>query len=343
MLNVILINQTSNKRNLSKNKNQFYIVWMNKGVCVFDLDNTLGDFRAIDFFGLLFEPKVLPNLYNMNSTDERYYNSIIKNYDDDMFDFMEKLRNTFEKEIHLKDLDEEVLRPHIKEILNPLIQEFKKDNLEGFIIYSNNANLYSLEYAGRAIEKLFNVKNLFIKYLDRNNRLRDKYDGQRTGSRAKMVNTIKFILPNLKDKNILFMDDLIHNDFYTTPELTYVHVPRYETNIPDSKLDEIYGVFQTIFNSMPEREQEKFFKLFHIKNYIRVNNLEDTKKKYLEYSVGSDNINDFKENLHMINDKIRKFANSLQNSKGGSVSRKRRKSRRTYKRRRLQKYYVDES
>jgi hypothetical protein len=179
--------------------------------------------------------------------------------------------------------------------------------------------------------------------LDRNNRLRDKYDGQRTGSRAKMVNTIKFILPNLKDKNILFMDDLIHNDFYTTPELTYVHVPRYETNIPDSKLDEIYGVFQTIFNSMPEREQEKFFKLFHIKNYIRVNNLEDTKKKYLEYSVGSDNINDFKENLHIITDKIRKFANSLQNSKGGSVSRKRRKSRRTYKRRRLQKYYVDES
>ena len=316
---------------------------MNKAICVFDLDNTLGDFRAVDFFGLLFEPKVLPNLYTMNSNDERYYNSIIKNYDDDMFDFMEKLRNTFEKEIHLQNLDEEVLRPRIKEILNPLVQEFKKGNIEGFIIYSNNSNLYALEYAGRAIEKLFNTKNLFIKYLDRNHRLRDKYDGDRIGSRLKMVNTIKLVLPDLKDKNILFMDDLIHNDFYTRPEITYVHVPRYETNIPDSKLDNIWELFQTIFKSMPEDEQEKFLKLFHIKKYVSVNNLEEIKNKYLEYSSISTNIKDFKENLPIINDKIRKFTNSLQNSKGGSINRKRRKSRRTHKRRRLQKYQNDDS
>ena len=316
---------------------------MNKGVCVFDLDNTLGDFRAVDFFGLLFEPKVLPNLYTMNSNDEKYYNSIIKNYDDDMFDFMEKLQNTFEKEIHLKDLDEEVLRPGIKEILNPLVQEFKKGNIEGFIIYSNNSNLYALEYAGRALEKLFNTKKLFIKYLDRNNKLRDKYDGDRVGSRLKTVNTIKFILPELKDKNILFMDDLIHNDFYTRAEVTYVHVPAYETNIPDSKLDDIWDVFQTIFKSTPEDEQEKFFKLFHIKNYIRVNNLDDIKKRYLEYSKATSNVKEFKENLHIISDKIRKFANSFNNSKGGSVSKKRRKSRRTYKRRRLQKYQIEDN
>ena len=34
-------------------------------LCVFDLDNTLGDFGAIDFFGMIFEPKCLlgyPNI-----------------------------------------------------------------------------------------------------------------------------------------------------------------------------------------------------------------------------------------------------------------------------------------
>jgi hypothetical protein len=157
-----------------------------------------------------------------------------------------------------------------------------------------------------------------------------------------MVNTIKLILPELKDKNILFMDDLIHNDFYTTLDITYVHVPAYETDIPDSKLDDIWDVFQDVFKSMPENKQEKFFKLFHIKNYIRVNNLEDIKKRYLEYSKATSNIKEFKENLHIITDKIRKFANSFQNSKGGSVNKKRRKSRRTYKRRRLQKYQIEE-
>ena len=39
---------------------------MSKGVCIFDLDNTLGEFRAIDFFGLLFEPKIIPNFYTMS-------------------------------------------------------------------------------------------------------------------------------------------------------------------------------------------------------------------------------------------------------------------------------------
>jgi len=32
---------------------------MPAGICVFDLDNTLGDFRGIDYFGYIFEPKLV--------------------------------------------------------------------------------------------------------------------------------------------------------------------------------------------------------------------------------------------------------------------------------------------
>jgi hypothetical protein len=315
---------------------------MNKGVCVFDLDGTLGDLRVISFFGLLFEPKVIPNIYTMNDLDKKHFNSIINNYDDDMFDFMEKLRNTFEKEIHLKDLNEGVLRNDIKKRLNPLVHEFKKGNLEGFIIYSNNSNLYTLEYTGRAIEKLFNIKNLFIEYLDRNNDIRNEYDGPKRGDRLKMVDTIKLVLPKLKDKNILFMDDLIHNDFFKNENITYINVAEYTSNIPKTNIEEIWEVFESVFKSMPEEEQNKFFDLFHIKKYINANNLDDIKREYFKDTGNLQEDKNFKENFHMIDDKIRKFINNLNNYSGGKRTRKHKSRRRTYKSRRLIKTSQDE-
>ena len=47
-----------------------------KGICVFDLDQTLGDFRVIDYFGYIYEK------YN-------------RQIDDDLILFLKELRNTF--------------------------------------------------------------------------------------------------------------------------------------------------------------------------------------------------------------------------------------------------------
>uniref|UniRef100_A0A6C0D7R1 Uncharacterized protein n=1 Tax=viral metagenome TaxID=1070528 RepID=A0A6C0D7R1_9ZZZZ len=311
---------------------------MNKGICVFDLDNTLGEFGSIDFFGLLFEPKIIPNYYTMTDIHTKMVMNMINEYDDDMLEFMEKLRNKFEKEIHLKGFDENIFRPELKLILQPLVNDFKNNKIEGFVIYSNNANIYSLEYAGRAIEKMFGVKDLFKYYLDRNHEIRNKYDGEKVGNRWKMVNTIKLLYPKLKDSHILFMDDLIHTDFYTTVDVTSIEVPRYENHIPQSVLEDIWKTFEEVFRSMPELQQKKFLQLFHIKNYFNTDNLDDIKTVYLNYSKNEKNNIEFTENLPMIQDKIEKFIKKLHTYKGGYIRGKKYKSRKTHKRRRLMKF-----
>jgi hypothetical protein len=86
---------------------------------------------------------------------------------------------------------------------------------------------------------------------------------------------------------------------------------------------------------MPELEQQKFFQLFHIKKYFNTDNLEDIKSIYLNYSKEK-NINKiFKENLPMIQDKIRRFINNLQDHKGGYTRLKKYRSKKTHKRRRI--------
>ena len=307
---------------------------MSKGVCIFDLDNTLGEFRAIDFFGLLFEPKIIPNFYTMSDNEKKQFMDIINQYDNEMINFMETLRKKFEKELHLKGLDEHILRTDLKQILNPLVDEFKKNKIEGFIIYSNNANMYSLEYASRAIETMFGVKGLFKELLDRNHEIRNKFDGTKVGNRWKMVDTIKLLYPKLKNNHILFMDDLIHADFYTTVGSTYIQVPRYESNIQKPRLEEIWNLFEEVFKSMPETQQQKFFELFHIKKYFNTNSIDDIKYIYLNYSKQTEQHTEFNEKLDMIREKIGKYVKNLNMYKGGYTRVKRHKLRKTHKRRR---------
>ena len=310
---------------------------MNKGVCIFDLDNTLGEFGEIDFFGLLYEPKIIPNFYTMTDIQKKIFMNVINSYDDEMWNFMDKLKNKFEKEIHLRGLDEHVFRPDLKQILQPLVNEFKNHKIEGFVIYSNNANMYSLEYAGKTIEKMFGVKDLFKHYLDRNHDIRDKYDGEKVGNRSKMVNTIKLLYPKIKDSHILFMDDLIHNDFYTTVGSTYIQVPRYIHDTSDLKLQEIWNLFEELFTSMPESQQQKFFQLTHIKKYFDTDNLDDIKRTYFNYSKYNEKNTNFEENLPMIQDKIEKFIKKLHSTKGGYTRYKKHKLRKTHTRRRFMK------
>jgi len=283
---------------------------MSKGVCVFDLDNTLGDFGIIDFFGLVYEPKVITGFVDKKE-DKAFLRTQVQLYSDEEHDFLEDMRNKFEKIVHEKELDKGVLRPELKEILNPLVEQYRKHKILGFIIYSNNGNLYSLEYAGRAIQKMFNAPKLFLKFLDRYNPLRDKYDGNAIGSRSKMVNTIKHIVPDLENKHLLFVDDLIHNDFYTTLESTYIHIPAYNSNIPHERLEEIWDAFEELFYSFDEKEQKLFFNMYHIKSYLGIHSLDQLKNQYMIYSKVSKHTKPFNEDLPMIRQKIHSFIMKL--------------------------------
>jgi hypothetical protein len=295
---------------------------MSKGVCIFDLDCTLGDFRVIDFFGLIYEPKVISG-FIQNKSDKDFLGIQLENYSDEAYNFLESLRTKFEKAVHENSLDKGILRPDLKEILSPLVEQYKKHKIQGFIIYSNNGNLYALEYAARSIQNMFNSPNIFKKLLHRYHPLRDKYDGIPQGARSKMVATIKQIVPNLENKHLLFMDDIIHNDFYTNLESTYIFLPAYESNIPNERLEELWSLFEEIFYSFDETQQKLFFNLYHIKTYLNVESLEQLKTQYLEYSKRPKTIKPFHENITMIREKINKFITNLPKSGGKRKTRRR--------------------
>ena len=289
---------------------------MSRGVCVFDLDNTLGDFRVIDYFGLIYEPKVITG-FIPKKEEKEYFKSIIESYSTEEKNFLKELRDTFEHELFESSLDEDILRYDLKEILEPLVEQYKKHKIQGFIIYSNNGNLYALEYAGRAIQRIFNSPNLFIAYLDRYSTLRDTHDGAPEGARTKSVNTIKELVPNVQNKHILFMDDIIHNDFYTNIETTYILVPAYESNIPSERLEDIWDLFIYVFNRFSKEKQELFFNMYHIKTYLKANMLDDLGYGYIQYSKSSKHIKPFYDNLDMIHEKINSYISKLPKSKVG--------------------------
>lgn len=311
--------------------------------CVFDLDNTLGDFRVVDYFGHLYQPSCI---LGFNSNVSEYFNSYkqeIDKYDESTLDYLHKIRNAFEKKMSEKGFNEYIMRPKIKDILLPLVKEYRKGKIDGFIIYSNNANLYVLEYAGRVIENMFHEPKLFLHYLDRNNKSRIEFDSKDgEGYRTKTVDTIKKLLPDLEDKKILFMDDLIHEAFMTE-DITYVQVPRYTSNIKDEVLENIWNTFVEVFNQYPEFK-EKFFDLYHIKNHLNSRTFDEIKGKYLQYSKM--NTNDvyhnsvFTENLTMIKNKIAHFINIIDNKKKKRKTRKYKSSR---KKANSKKFEIEES
>ena len=308
-------------------------------LCVFDLDNTLGDFGAIDFFGMIFEPKCLLGYPNITPDKAKILKNEIEAYDENTKKHLITLRDTFEKTIAEDGFNDYILRPKLKDILTPLVKEYKKGNINGFIIYSNNANMYALTYAGRAIQHMFNAPDLFIKYIDRMNDIRDDYDkNDPNGYRVKTVATIKKLYPYIENKKILFVDDVIHPDFVQN-DVTYLHIPRFISNVNDQILQDIWKEFRLVFDSMPDFHNT-FFNLYHIKNYLQYTSIENIRNAYMKYSTTHQNTEEiFEDNLSMIKSIISGFTNSL-NKKGGK--RKSRRFKTTRKRAHKRKYALDE-
>ena len=289
-------------------------------LCVFDLDSTLGDFRVVDYFGLLLDPKCILGFPDIPKETLDTLKNAIDSYDSETKAQLLYIRDSFEKA--MEKYNHAILRPKLQSILAPLVKEYKKKKVQGFIIYSNNANLYSLEYAGRAIERMFKTPKLFLKYIDRRNSIRNQHDGAPEGNRLKTVNTIKKAAPEAT--KILFMDDLEHEDLLNSPNVTYIHVPSYICPLTNDILDDIWDIFIQILED--SNFKDEFMDLYHIKTYLHCNTLEDMKGKYIRYSHSIEP-NIFHENMTMIKNKIAQFIGS----KGGKTRRFKRSRKNAYK------------
>ena len=306
---------------------------MSKGVCVFDLDLTLGDFGSIDYFGLVYNPSVFILLNQIPDSDVEHFKDTINLYTTNQKNFLTNLRSRFEQKIHSTGIEDKIFRPNIKKLLVPLVQAYKDAKVEGFIIYSNNANLYNLEYAGSRIMEMFNTPELFKAYLSRNDSRRLEYDGPPKGDRAKTYATINKILP-VDENKILFMDDIYHDDLYSRP-LTYIHVPPYFSPLKDVNILELWEDFEDIFNSCLNEfsvTTEEFFNLYHIKYYVQATDLQDMQEKYLAYSrVANPTV--FNENAEMIKNRIESYVSSLTSYDGGKRKKTRKSKRKTVRKR----------
>lgn len=298
-------------------------------VCVFDLDNTLGDLRLVDFFGLLLEPKVIPNHYGYGKVQRELFMNAINNYSNDAKALLTMLKTKLEEEVET----DKILRPNLKEILTPLVNQFKKGTIKGFIIYSNNANLYALEYTGRAIERMFDTPNLFIKYLDRNHYERVHDIPDHSGYPSKLVKTIRQYTN--EKAQILFVDDLVHHDLLNNPSVTYIKIPPYVSDAEYMDTQIVIATFEDIFDKLEEKDKTLFFNLYHIKETLKIHNFEDLERNYLVYTNKGAEKRKFIENMPMIQEKINTFIKKIVSSGGNKKRKTRRNTRRTTKRRKL--------
>ena len=201
-----------------------------------------------------------------------------------------------------------ILRPNIVEIFNLL-----KNEVSAVMIYSNNGNLYNLEFAGRAIENMTDSPGLFKAYMHRSDSIRDEFDGIVTGARLKTVNTIKKATKrflNFEPSKIIFFDDIIHPDLMYNMDVSYIHVNRFDAHLKEDKVEEIFLLFESVLYDMFRKYKtmsSKFFDLYHIKEYLRIGDIEHMGDIYLRHCKVDYRTVPFKNDYDIIKTRIEEF------------------------------------
>jgi len=295
---------------------------MPAGICVFDLDNTLGDFRGIDYFGYIFEPKLLLEPAEVLPYMEKYGEKIYM------------LRDMFENFLdEIKIPEMLIFRPKIVELLTPLVEAYKTKKVQGFYMYSNNNNPYALEYAGRYLERQLNILNIFKIYLHRTHKLRPNDLAVSKTNPPKLVQTVLDLIPEIDNPNIIFFDDLEHPDFRKN-NVTYVKLLPFETKATTDDLEDIWKIFV----QQLELVDFDIFELPHVQKLGRTN-LETLHKDYIQYSNDNTPYKGFVENTSYIENLIQTFLKGLSNVGGKRKNfTKRYKKNRSKKRRYLLKH-----
>jgi hypothetical protein len=295
---------------------------MSKKVAVFDLDGTIGDFMSVDYFSYIYDIETILS-DNNSKIHRKKLKDEYKTYDDETLKFLKELKEVFEDKMIKEGFTQLILRPNIVDIIKLLKKEIKD-----FMIYSNNGNLYNLEFAGRAIENMTESPGLFKAYMHRSDSIRDEFDGMLTGARLKTVRTIKkaskkFL--NYEPSKIIFFDDIVHPDLMYNMDVNYVHLNRFDAYLTEDKLEKIFLLFESVLYDMFKKYKDmgsKFFNLYHIKEYLRIGSIEDLEQVYLMHSKIDYRTVPFKNDYEIIKTRIEEF-NKLK--EGGKRKRKTKK------------------
>ena len=205
---------------------------------------------------------------------------------------------------------EKILRPNIHEIFNLI-----KNKVKGCLIYSNNGHLYNLAFAARAIEHMVKKHNLFKSYIDRYHHIRDEFDGSSTGARNKTVKTIlkatkEYIHLNVNASDIIFFDDLVHQDLMYNDDINYVLVNRYDLHLSDDFLRKIFNLFEGELYELFKKYKTmsyKFFNLYHIKQRLGIYDIESMEEMYISHSKFNHRIIHFDNDYALIKRRIEDY------------------------------------
>ena len=226
--------------------------------CVaFDLDETIGNFQAINF---------LANLWSVDdlNTPEQARGSQFKP-SQALKNKLERVKETFANYIlRDKNILDLIIRPNIGELLEPLLAAKRSRHLKTMVIYSNTGNKFSVELAEKLLEQMFGP-NLFSVKADWWHPLRraDKVVVEGDVIMHKRIETLQLLFQKgLKSKksiplrNILFIDDRSprHTLIQQVPEgLTYLVPTAFRPTIPPKQKEYI------LFMAFAAMEQHGLF------------------------------------------------------------------------------------
>jgi len=206
--------------------------------CVaFDLDETIGNFRAVMHLANLWSIDAL------NASDQRGGPKFIPS--PSLRTLLERVKDTFATYLFRdKETLNLIIRPNIGELLEPLLEAKRERHLKTMIIYSNTGVTYTVDLAERLLEQMFNTTNLFSVKADWWHPLRtaDKTVVSDGIIMHKRIETLQLLFQKgLKSKkkiplgNILFVDDRVprHTLIQQVPEgLTYLVPTAFQPPIP---------------------------------------------------------------------------------------------------------------
>ena len=124
--------------------------------CVaFDLDETIGSFRAIWHLASFWSLDYINSVEQRESAPPFIPSAALHRT-------LELVKDTFANYLlHDKEILDLVIRPNIGELLRPLLAAKRSRHLKTMIIYSNTGISYTIELAERLLEQIFKAPKLF--------------------------------------------------------------------------------------------------------------------------------------------------------------------------------------
>ena len=298
----------------------------------FDLDGTIGSFEAVMHLMPLFFPSLIEELYRAPHWKGREYTAITV-----PATIGPRLRPAFDRFVELMAEFEphtQILRPGIVEIIDRLLKLRDRGVIGGLMIYSNNANPYTLLFAHELLKAVMKVKTeIFCPLVHWGHRLRDAELRGRPGTvwtlgyGPNLYQTIVKAFTEdqhcgyytatvrrqrIRPADVLFFDDQLHPDMAVQlPHENYFRVQSY-AHVPS--LEYICMAFLNAYESQNIHTDAKFTSEF-TKIDIDLSGGDSTVEsiRRLMYIVKETSVNDTEAIMTQLDDLFGPTAPSRQN------------------------------